>query len=85
MLANYICYAFCILAIIYITVKILINLNKKKKYLDSPLAKIDVMPGKEFEEYLKAHFEKLGYKVKLTKDAYDYGADLICTNKKSSI
>jgi restriction system protein len=35
------------------------------------------MTGIEFEEYLKAHFEKKGYKVESTSVSNDYGADLI--------
>lgn len=48
-----------------------------KRYLDSPLASIDRMKGDEFEEYLAAHFRKLGYHVSLTPKSNDYGADLI--------
>lgn len=35
------------------------------------------MDGVEFENLLKAHFEKVGYKVKTTPKSNDYGADLI--------
>lgn len=48
-----------------------------KRYLNSPLAAIDRMSGEEFEEYLAAHFRKLGYRVKLTPKSNDFGADLI--------
>ena len=34
---------------------------KKKKYLNSTLAMVDTMSGEEFEEFLKVHFEKMGY------------------------
>lgn len=43
------------------------------------------MSGSEFEEYLLAHFGKLGYKGKLTKTTNDYGADLIVKKKKEVI
>ena len=51
---------------------------KKRSYLNSPLATVDKMTGEEFERYLKAHFENLGYRVSLTPQSHDYGADLVC-------
>lgn len=54
---------------------------KKQKYLNSSLELIDNFTGEEFEEFLKAHFEKQGYKVTLTPKSFDYGVDLVC--KKS--
>ena len=51
--------------------------KRKKKYLKSNIQSIDSMTGVEFEEYLKAHFEKKGYKVENTPASNDYGADLI--------
>ncbi|MCR5799215.1 MAG: restriction endonuclease [Lachnospiraceae bacterium] len=58
---------------------------KKNKYLKSPLSEIDKMFGEEFEEYLKYHFEKLGYKAKTTPRSNDYGADLILTKDGDKI
>lgn len=58
---------------------------KKEKYLNSSLYVIDNMKGEEFEEFLKAHFEKLGYKVKLTPASNDYGADLILEKNDEKI
>lgn len=55
-----------------------ISIVKSKRYLASPLAKIDNMTGIEFEKYLKAVFENQGYKVELTPTTNDYGADLVC-------
>lgn len=54
-----------------------------KRYLDSPLAAVDKMKGEEFEEYLAAHFRKLGYCVSMTPKSNDYGADLVL--KKNGI
>lgn len=65
----------CVIPIIFAIVQ---SHRKKQKYLNSPLALIDKFTGEEFEEYLKAHFEKLGYSVKLTPKTADYGVDLIC-------
>lgn len=52
-----------------------------RRYLKSPLSRIDKMTGEEFEVYLKVYFENNGYKVEQTPASNDYGADLICTNK----
>lgn len=51
--------------------------KNKKKYIKSNIHAIDKMEGIEFENYLKIHFEKKGYSVKLTPASNDYGADLI--------
>ena len=69
---------------ILIIIPILAGYIKKRRYLKSPLSKIDVMSGTEFEEYLKARFEHMGYKVLLTPATNDYGADLIL-NKKGEV
>lgn len=52
-------------------------------YLKSRIQEIDKMSGIEFEKFLKVHFEKQGYYVKLTPASNDYGADLIL--KKDNI
>ena len=57
--------------------KFITEYKKKKKYLRSGIQSIDSMTGIEFEEYLKAHFGKKGYKVESTPASNDYGADLI--------
>ena len=43
------------------------------------------MSGEEFERYLKAYFEKKGYKVNLTPKSHDYGVDLILKNKYETV
>jgi len=73
-----------IMAII-IAIPIIKKKIKKAKYLKSPLSEIDKMFGEEFEEYLKYHFEKLGYKAKTTPRSNDYGADLILTKDGDKI
>ncbi len=52
---------------------------RRMRYLRSPLSKIDRMKGEEFERYLKAYFEEKGYRVRLTPESGDYGADLVMT------
>ncbi len=72
-------YVFCFLVImVLLGIKFGSKAIKKHKYLHSPLAEVDRMSGMEFEHYLKAHFENLGYKVNLTANTGDFGADLIC-------
>ena len=66
-----------IILLAFIVISVLSKKMKRKKYLNSSLYVIDNMKGEEFEKYLKAHFEKLGYKATLTPASNDYGADLI--------
>jgi len=53
------------------------NELQNRKYIKSGLDVVDKMSGIEFEEFLLAHFNRLGYNVKLTPVTADYGADLI--------
>lgn len=59
--------------------------KKRKKYLNSKIYEIDKMSGLEFEELLSEFFKSQGYKVSLTKQSNDYGADLILQKNKSKI
>ena len=59
------------------TFKAIIKSTKRRRYLRSPLSKIDRMKGNEFEQFLAAYFESEGYKVTVTGGTGDYGADLI--------
>lgn len=55
---------------------------RKRAYLRSPISKVDQMDGHEFENYLKAHFENLGYRCKnVGENGHDYGVDLIISKK----
>ena len=79
-LVEYYVVLFAALLIVPISVIIINTIKKqkrKKQYLNSPLPEIDKMTGIEFEEFLKVHFENIGYKVSLTPTTNDYGADLI--------
>lgn len=49
----------------------------RERYYFMKLKKIDKMSGRGFEQYLKAQFERLRYRVVLTEASNDYGADLI--------
>lgn len=62
--------------------KTLVAYLKQKKYLNCGIHEIDKMEGIEFEQYLKAHFQKLGYHVTTTKTTGDYGADLLLKKGK---
>lgn len=76
---------FIVISILCITMlfilKKFIKYMGDRRYLKSPLSRIDKMTGEEFEVYLKVYFENNGYKVEQTPASNDYGADLICTNK----
>jgi len=89
-------YKTCFLLIILILIpafkQILAYVRKvitKRNYLNSTLSRIDTMSGIEFEEFLKSHFEKHGYKVSETPKSRDFGVDLIiikegCVNLQDS-
>ena len=59
------------------TFQAMIKSARRRRYLRSPLSKIDRMKGNEFEQFLAAYFESEGYKVTVTGGTRDYGADLI--------
>lgn len=79
--SNFYITIFIVLPIMFIALKLITNyiitIKKQKKYLDSGINIVDNLDGVEFEEYLLAHFVKLGYKGTLTPKTNDYGADLI--------
>ena len=67
-------------AILFIFIAKIIKKHKERmNYKNLSQEQIDILSGKDFEKYLRVHFENLGYKVKLTPDTNDYGADLLVT------
>lgn len=54
----------------------------------TPLAdldRVDSMSGEDFEKWLRALFEQRGWKVRLTPDVGDYGADLLLEKDGSRV
>ncbi|MEK0179738.1 restriction endonuclease [Microcoleus anatoxicus] len=51
--------------------------ESRKRLSDSGIWEVDLMTGKEFENFLAIHFRNFGYSVTLTQHSQDYGADLI--------
>lgn len=66
-----------LVAIIVVLSKYIKRRSKKSYYINSDIHNIDNMTGAQFEEYLKAHFVKQGYRVNITPSSNDYGADLV--------
>lgn len=66
-----------VFAVIYFAKNQIKKKCRNHSLLKSRIYEIDRMDGVEFENLLKAHFEKVGYKVKTTPKSNDYGADLI--------
>ena len=58
---------------------------RRRRYLRSPLAAIDGMSGREFEDFLSAYFESLGYRVEETPASNDYGVDLLCHDREECL
>ena len=81
-------YALCVISLCILTAilyRSLAQVNKKRKYLNLSQEQIDVLSGKNFEQYLQIHFKELGYRVKATPDTNDYGADLLLTKGSERI
>ena len=58
---------------------------KRRRYLRSPLRKVDQMSGREFEDFLSAYFSGLGYRVQPTPASNDYGVDLLCWDRQECL
>ncbi len=58
---------------------------KYGRYVNMSMKKIDKLSGKAFENYLAVQFRRLGYRVSLTEDTNDYGADLILKKRGKTI
>lgn len=76
---------FFVCIIIIIVAMLVYKSMKNKRLYNSGIDTIDKMTGIQFEKFLSLHFEKLGYKVKLTPATGDYGADLILEGKSETI
>lgn len=57
----------------------------QKKLAQSGMPDIDKMDGLQFEVYLKALLQELGYKSKVTSGSHDFGADLVMKNNQKKI
>jgi restriction system protein len=73
------------ITVAYLTVKIFLYLGYRARLCGASLHRIDKMNGVEFEQLLKAIYEKQGYHVEMTPATGDFGADLILTDKKEKI
>ena len=70
-------FLFLVFALLYFFLCKLNIWRRKARYLNSALSKLDHLEGEEFEKYCKALFETKGYRVKLTPQSHDFGADLV--------
>lgn len=53
------------------------KIRAKRQLIESGINIVDRMTGEQFEEFLLAHFQDLGYKGYLTPTREDYGADVV--------
>ncbi|WP_082220459.1 restriction endonuclease [Domibacillus robiginosus] len=58
---------------------------EKNNVVQSGIKEIDVMNGREFENYLGALFRAMGYEVEVTPASGDYGADLLMEKDEAFI
>ncbi|PEC41575.1 restriction endonuclease, partial [Priestia megaterium] len=56
-----------------------------KELAQSGMPYIDKMDGYQFEIYLQALFQQLGYKPQVTKKSGDFGADLVMKGKEKIV
>lgn len=75
---------YCAAGTIFIMALVFLFWLRKRKHvryklLHSSIGAVDKMSGEEFEDFLAAHFKKLGYFVSKTSVTNDYGADLVLT------
>jgi len=59
--------------------------NQRRKILQSNIREIDIMNGIEFERFMAATFETMGYEVNMTSVSGDFGADLILKKDNRTI
>lgn len=60
------------------------KINLKKVQILT-ISQVDLLEGKEFEQFLSEIFKAEGYSVLLTKATGDFGADLVATKGKTRI
>lgn len=77
--------ALLLLVVIRVLINQIVKWQKRNKYINSGISTVDNMKGNEFEKFLLAHFQKLGYKGKLTKESNDYGADILLKKDAETI
>lgn len=77
--------AFLAIILLRVFVGRLLRWKKRRKYLKSGITTVDQMKGNEFEKFLVAHFSKLGYSGRLTKESSDYGADILLKKGEDTI
>lgn len=61
------------------------KIHRHRKLKRTRINEVDKMTGEEFEQFLAAFFKKRGYKVSLTAQSGDYGADLILKDGRETI
>jgi restriction system protein len=57
--------------------RMLFLLHERDQMKRAGIHQIDQMTGKQFEQYLQLLFQRKGYRVQMTPDTGDFGADLV--------
>jgi restriction system protein len=63
----------------------LANYSKMKRLISTGITIVDKMSGEDFEKFLLAHFNNLGYKGTTTAKTGDFGADLVLNKENVRI
>ncbi|MGH0944694.1 restriction endonuclease [Bacillus mycoides] len=62
-----------------------LEMQKRLEMRQSHIDAIDLMKGRQFEQYLNVIFQELGYESQVTKGSGDFGADLILKSNNETI
>lgn len=74
-----------VLIILLILLIIYLRYRSKIRFSKQNANKVRYLSGHDFERFLSSLFYRMGYKNKITKGSYDFGADLIVSDGRTKI
>lgn len=74
-----------VLVILSVLLIIYLKYRSKIRFSKQNANKMTYLSGHDFERFLSSLFYRMGYKNKVTKGSYDFGADLIVSDGRTKI
>lgn len=74
-----------LIMILSILLIIYLKYRSKIRFSKNNANKVRYLSGQDFERFLSSLFYRMGYKNKVTKGSYDFGADLIVSDGRTKI
>lgn len=74
-----------VIMILSILLIIYLKYRSKIRFSKNNANKVSYLSGQDFERFLSSLFYSMGYKNKVTKGSYDFGADLIVSDGRTKI